>query len=358
MNYDLADIAASVDRQPMQVIFKGVNDKKRVTNLFLSVPHDAGNPEAEPFYSVNAYDLRATDERNDLNSKFILMVWRDWKITNNDDYLFYMLPLVLAMMQTSVEKWDKHGDGLLENANFPDQTSDTWKATGLSAYTGGIWLAALYATKDIITYGVGMSRDFTTLATFARLEQKYEAVLTKAKKNYYDNLWNDCCFRCDIRDNKANPIIMADQMCGHWLLRSCGAPIDAILPENAIQLVLDSIIRNNWRSVGDGEMGAINRIRKDGKVITTSLQSDEFLVGSNYCLASLFMLEGLPINGFDLCKAIYNTVVDNMGLQYQTPEAYKLGKSYRSPGHMRPLAIWSIQHAIEMGNSRYNCSSQ
>ncbi|VDN99621.1 unnamed protein product, partial [Rodentolepis nana] len=91
----LEDIAASVDRQPMQVIFKGVNDKKRVTNLFLSVPHDAGNPEAEPFYSVNAYDLRATDERNDLNSKFILMVWRDWKITNNDDYLFYMLPLVL-----------------------------------------------------------------------------------------------------------------------------------------------------------------------------------------------------------------------------------------------------------------------
>lgn len=96
MNYDLADITASEDRQPMKVIFKSVNDKNRVTNCFLSVPHDAGNPEAEPFYSVNAYDLRSTDEWKDLNVKFILMVWRDWKITNDDDYLLYILPLVLV----------------------------------------------------------------------------------------------------------------------------------------------------------------------------------------------------------------------------------------------------------------------
>nr|CDS31171.1 non lysosomal glucosylceramidase [Hymenolepis microstoma] len=358
MNYDLADITASEDRQPMKVIFNGANDKKRVTNLFLSVPHDAGNPEAEPFYSVNAYNLRATDEWKDLNSKFVLMVWRDWKITNDDDYFFYMLPLVLAIMQTSLEKWDKDDDGLIENASFPDQTYDTWKAIGLSAYTGGIWLAALYATKDMTTYALGQSRDFETLVTFTKLEQKYEEVLEKAKKNYYDKLWNECCFRYDIRDNKANPIIMADQMCGHWLLRSCGAPMDAILPENTIQIVIDTIIRSNWQSVGEGEMGAINGIRKNGKAITDNLQSDEFWVGPNYCLASLFMLEGMPINGFDLCKAIYKTVVENMGLQYQTPEAYTLGKSYRSPGYMRPLAIWSVQHAIEMRKSRYNGSSQ
>lgn len=66
----------------------------------------------------------------------------------------------------------------------------------------------------------------------------------------------------------------------------------------------------------------------------------------------------MPINGFDLCNAIYKTVVDNMGLQYQTPEAYTLVKSYRSPGYMRPLAIWSVQHAIEMRNSRYDSTSQ
>ncbi|VDL18281.1 unnamed protein product [Hymenolepis diminuta] len=358
MNYDLADITASEDRCPMKVIFKSVNDKNRVTNFFLSVPHDAGNPEAEPFYSVNAYDLRATDEWKDLNVKFILMVWRDWKITNNDDYMLYMFPLVLALMETSREKWDKDDDGLIENANFPDQTYDTWKAVGLSAYTGGIWLAALYATKDMISHALTKVKDSDKRETFTKLEQKYEGILAKAKKNYYDKLWNECCFRYDVRDNKANQTIMADQICGHWLLRSCGAPVDAILPENTVPIVIDSITSKNWRSVGDGEMGAINGIRKNGKVITDSLQSDEFWVGINYCLASLYMLEGMPINGFDLCNAIYKTVVDNMGLQYQTPEAYTLVKSYRSPGYMRPLAIWSVQHAIEMQNSRYDSTSQ
>lgn len=34
-------------------------------------------------------------------------------------------------METSREKWDKDDDGLIENANFPDQTYDTWKAVGL-----------------------------------------------------------------------------------------------------------------------------------------------------------------------------------------------------------------------------------
>ncbi|VDP23321.1 unnamed protein product [Echinostoma caproni] len=52
--------------------------------------------------------------------------------------------------------------------------------------------------------------------------------------------------------------------------------------------------------------------------------------------------EGLPIAG-----ATYNTIYNRFGLQYQTPEAYMMDGRFRCPGYMRPLAIWSIQHAIE-----------
>lgn len=96
VNYDLADMAASEDRSPMKPLFKSTHDEDRILNYALSVPHDCGDPEDEPWYRVNAYTIRATDEWKDLNPKFVLMTWRDWKVTADDSYLFYMLPLVVV----------------------------------------------------------------------------------------------------------------------------------------------------------------------------------------------------------------------------------------------------------------------
>ncbi|KAL5111080.1 Non-lysosomal glucosylceramidase [Taenia crassiceps] len=346
VNYDLADMAASEDRSPMKPLFKATDDENRILNYALSVPHDCGDPEDEPWYRVNAYTIRATDEWKDLNPKFVLMTWRDWKVTTDDTYLFYMLPLVVAIMESCLERWDKDEDGIIESANFPDQTYDMWKAVGLGAYIGCIWLAALYATKDMVSYALSKEQNPEKKETLAEQEHKFGELLSKAKTNYYEKLWNGYFYRYDMHDSETNPTIMADQICGHWLLRACGAPTDAILPENTILAAIDSVVSKNWRSVLDGEMGAINGVRKNGKIIS-NIQAEEFWIGTNYCLASLFILEGMPINGFDLGGACYKTVYENLGLQYQTPEAYTMERSYRSPGYMRPLSIWSIQHAVE-----------
>ncbi|KAL5970038.1 Non-lysosomal glucosylceramidase, partial [Taenia solium] len=356
VNYDLADMAASEDRSPMKPLFKSTHAENRILNCFLSVPHDCGDPEDEPWYRVNAYTLRATDEWKDLNPKFVLMAWRDWKVIADDSYLFYMLPLVVAIMESCLEKWDKDEDGIIESANFPDQTYDMWKAVGLGAYIGGIWLAALYATKDMISYVLSKEQNPARRETLAGQEHKFGELLSKAKISYYEKLWNGYVYRYDMHDSESNPTIMADQICGHWLLRACGAPADAILPENTIPIAIDSVVSKNWRSVLDGEMGAINGVHKNGKIIP-NIQAEEFWVGTNYCLASLSILEGMPVNGFDLGGACYKTVYENLGLQYQTPEAYTMAKSYRSPAYMRPLSIWSIQHAVDMRNLCCNRSS-
>ncbi|KAM7541011.1 hypothetical protein Aperf_G00000026473 [Anoplocephala perfoliata] len=189
INYDLADLSASEDRMPMKPVYKGTDDTNRVVNFSLSVPHDAGNPEDEPFYQVNGYDLRATDEWKDLNPKFILITWRDWKLTEDDNYLFYMLPIVLMTMENCREKWDKDDDGLIENGAFPDQTYDMWKAIGLSAYIGCLWLAALYATKDMLSYALSKTEDPAEREAFVAQKQKYGELLSKAKTSYYTKLW-------------------------------------------------------------------------------------------------------------------------------------------------------------------------
>lgn len=61
-------------------------------------------------------------------------------------------------------------------------------------------------------------------------------------------------------------------------------------------------------------------------------------------------LQGLREEGFNTARGIYNTVYNNIGMAYQTPEAIYSKNAYRSVGYMRPLSIWSIQVALDYSN--------
>ncbi|WLT36960.1 GH116 family glycosyl hydrolase [Synechocystis sp. B12] len=41
--------------------------------------------------------------------------------------------------------FDLDNDGIPENSGAPDQTFDDWRLQGISAYCGGLWIAALEA---------------------------------------------------------------------------------------------------------------------------------------------------------------------------------------------------------------------
>lgn len=91
--YDLADMTASEDSTRVTFIYKGLKGPR---NACLGVPHDCGDPEGEPWVNVNAYIMYPTDNWKDLSPKFILMAWRDWKITGDHAFLHYVLPVVLV----------------------------------------------------------------------------------------------------------------------------------------------------------------------------------------------------------------------------------------------------------------------
>jgi non-lysosomal glucosylceramidase len=56
-----------------------------------------------------------------------------------------------AIVQTLLylKTFDLDGDGIPENSGAPDQTFDDWKLQGVSAYCGGLWIAALEAAIAI-----------------------------------------------------------------------------------------------------------------------------------------------------------------------------------------------------------------
>ncbi|VDN33683.1 unnamed protein product [Dibothriocephalus latus] len=118
----------SEDSSDVTFLYKNT---RNIRNNRLSVPHDCGDPEREPWYDVNAYIMFPTDRWKDLTPKFILMAWRDWKLTKDQDYLLYMVPIIVAVVRSVLEKWDRDNDGIIECEGFPDQTYDTWKTNGL-----------------------------------------------------------------------------------------------------------------------------------------------------------------------------------------------------------------------------------
>ena len=55
----------------------------------------------------------------------------------------------VATVMHRVSAYDRDDDGLIENDGFPDQTYDIWTVTGPSAYTAGLWVAALAACVQL-----------------------------------------------------------------------------------------------------------------------------------------------------------------------------------------------------------------
>src|SRR5205807_1521244 len=91
-----------------------------------AVPHDLGVPEEDPFFDVNQFAWQDTNGWKDLNSKFVLMIYRDFVLTQRKDLAFlrYTWPAVKEAMRY-LQQYD-HGGGLPENEGYPDQTYDTW----------------------------------------------------------------------------------------------------------------------------------------------------------------------------------------------------------------------------------------
>jgi non-lysosomal glucosylceramidase len=160
-----------------------------------AVPHDLGIPGEDPFFNVNQFSWQDTNGWKDLNSKFVLMVYRDFVFTGHDDIAFlrYSWPAVKDAMQY-LEQYD-HGSGIPENDGYPDQTYDTWVVRGVSAYSGGLWLAALRASEE-------MARALGESDSAAH----YHAKFLKAQKSYIKDLWNGEYFRFDTESENRDSV--------------------------------------------------------------------------------------------------------------------------------------------------------
>ncbi|KAJ8625341.1 hypothetical protein MRB53_033871 [Persea americana] len=325
------DFAVAVlmhDPEKMQILSDGKWVPRKVLG---AVPHDLGLND--PWFEVNAYNLHDTDRWKDLNPKFVLQVYRDVVATGDKAFARAVWPAVYTAM-AYMDQFDKDRDGMIENEGFPDQTYDVWTVTGVSAYTGGLWVAALQAASAIACE-VG-----------DKASEEYFWDKFQKAKSVYQQLWNGSYFNYDNSGKLSSSSIMADQLAGQWYARACG--LLPIVDGEKAQSALKKVYHFNVLKVKDGKRGAVNGMRPDGSIDVTTMQSREIWSGVTYSVAAAMVQEGMFEEAFETASGVYQAVwsQEGIGCSFQTPEGWNTEDQFRASCYMRPLAIWAIQWAL------------
>ncbi|KAG0465910.1 hypothetical protein HPP92_020074 [Vanilla planifolia] len=299
--------------------------------VFGAVPHDLG--QNDPWFEINAYNLHNSNKWKDLNPKFVLQVYRDVVATSDISFAQDVWPSVYIAM-AYMDQFDKDKDGMIENEGVPDQTYDMWSVVGVSAYTGGLWVAALQATSNLARLiGDSASEDY--------FWNRYLMA-----KSVYNTLWNGTYFNYDNSRRAQSSFIQADQLAGQWYCRAAG--LQPIVDDENAKSALETIYGFNVLKVMNGKLGAINGMSPDGKFDLMALQAKEVWPGVTFAVAATMIHEGMMEKAFKTAQGIYEAGWSSEGLGYafRIPEAWNTDGQYRSLNYMRPLAIWAMQWAL------------
>ncbi|MEH2171675.1 GH116 family glycosyl hydrolase [Nostoc sp.] len=306
-----------------------------------ATPHDLGAPNEHVWQKTNYTSYQDCNLWKDLGSDFVLQVYRDFLLTGADDVEF-LADCWNAIVQTLdyLKTFDLDGDGIPENSGAPDQTFDDWRLQGVSAYCGGLWLAALEAAiaiSDILlTYQTG---DTTELAA---QKSTYETWLQQSLPIYQEKLWNGEYYRLDSKSG--SDVVMADQLCGQFYARLLDLP--DIVPSDRALSALKTVYEACFLKFCNGEFGAANGVRRDGSPENPQATHPlEVWTGINFGLAAFLVQMGMKDEALRLTQAVVQQIYEN-GLQFRTPEAITATGTFRASTYLRPMAIWGIYLVI------------
>jgi non-lysosomal glucosylceramidase len=295
-----------------------------------ATPHDLGAPNEHVWEKTNYTSYQDCNLWKDLGSDFVLQVYRDFVMTGSTDTAFLAECWeAIAAALAYLKEFDLDGDGIPENSGAPDQTFDDWRLQGVSAYCGGLWIAALEAA-------IAMGRILNQPVT------QYQTWLEQSRAVYHNTLWNGQYYRLD--SGSGSDVVMADQLCGQFYARLLGLPdvVSADCARSALQTVYDSC----FLKFHDGKIGAANGVNLDGSAVNPKdTHPLEVWTGINFGLAAFLVQMEMRDEAMKLTEAVVRQVYEN-GLQFRTPEAITAAETFRASHYLRAMAIWLVYQVL------------
>ena len=318
--------AAKTPNKKQRIVYRVMEERQML--VYGKIPHDLGNPLADPWHELNGYTMR--DDPN---------IWRD----HNPAFIIaYYLFLHITQQSIKIETWDtikeiakylsvqdKDNDGLVEHIEFGDSTWDALNMRGVSSFSGGLTLAAYVALVD-----------FAKSIGDTNSERFYQERLIRGKQSFQSKLWTGEYYRTDSEGGYKN-CVMIDALIGPFLAEIAG--LEPVLPKNQVISHLQKAYEYNFINYKNGAVGPLlvadgtgNRFTPDGG---EELQINEVLVGSAWAFCSMLYNYGLKKEAISLSNALHNVLYEKSGLQFRTPAAWDADSQFRAPLNMRPLAV-------------------
>ncbi|MGF1512702.1 MAG: GH116 family glycosyl hydrolase [Elainellaceae cyanobacterium] len=302
-----------------------------------ATPHDLGAPNEYPWEQTNYTSYQDCNQWKDLASDFVLQVYRDFYLTGGTDHDFLLdcWKATVAALDY-LKRFDIDGDGIPENSGAPDQTFDDWQLEGVSAYCGGLWLAALQAAiaigQRLLDSELGDSEAISSAIL------RWQRWLAQAQPLYQAKLWNGQYYRLDT--GSGSDVVMADQLCGQFYARLLGLP--DIVPADCAAKALDTVYQTCFLRFAEGKLGAANGLRPDGSPENPDdTHPLEVWTGINFGLAAFLVQMERPERALALTEAVVHQIY-NHGLQFRTPEAITAEGTFRACHYLRAMAIWLV----------------
>lgn len=341
----------------------GQADHYAPRKLHGATPHDLGAPNEHPFVKTNYTSYQDCNQWKDLPSDFVIQVYRAYKLTGarDVDFLVDCWPAVTETL-AYLKRFDTDGDGIPENGGAPDQTFDDWQLQGISAYCGGLWMAALESALAIAEVLTATDR---APGNTSVLVAQYQRWLEQSHTQYHQRLWNGHYYR--LETGSESQVIMADQLCGQFCARLLELP--DLVEDRHIQSALDAIYdacfikfnqyavhraqpqtqkfigsqQGTFRSAQPGRpIGVANGVLPDGSPEDPDgTHQLEVWTGINFGLATFFAQMGRIDEAFAISEAVVQQIYTH-GLQFRTPEAITALGTFRACHYLRPLAIWGL----------------
>ena len=310
----------------------------------------------------------------------IMKVYREWRISGDNEWLKKMYPQVKASLDYCIETWDPRHKGVLEEPHHNTYDIEFWGPDGMCT---SIYLGALQA---LVKMGSFLQNDITF----------YSDLFEKGKKLAEDELYNGEYFIQKIQFeglNAKDPVelsktswssdyskealallqkegpkyqygtgCLSDGVLGGWLAEVCGLPEP--LNKDKVTSHLNSVYKYNLKhnltdhvnpqrpsfALGDDGGLLLCTWPKGGQLTLPFVYSNEVWTGIEYQVASHLMYEGEVDKGLDIvrtCRDRYDGRVRNPFNEYECGHWYaRAMSSYALMDGITGVRYDAIEHTL------------
>ena len=296
-----------------------------------AVPHDLGIPQEDPFKLPNAFSWQNTNDWKDLNSKFVLMIYKDYVFTGKKDVAFlrYTWPAIQEALE-HLRKYDRTGDGLPAGRRL--SRSDL-RRVDRARRKRLLWRPVARRTARSRRNRAHARRQIAAAT-------KYHEWFEKGQKTYISKLWTGDYFRYDTLSEYRDDI-QADQLAGQWYANMTG--LGDLVPHDMQVKAAKKIYDFNVMKFANGEMGAVNGMAPDGTIVTSNEQVQEVWTGTTFGVAALMLERRIERRRLSHRVGRLSHHLRDQGYWFRTPEAWETDGHYRASMYMRPAAIWAME---------------